>query len=116
MLIPNSLVHRQCVNQPTYCRNQPASNSTNPLNYAICMLLQAVIIGTANLPTSEAGRFIADSAAEFAGEGYPQRLAGSAAEKAADKARQAAIKIAERAREAAGRCACMVPYRCPSTY
>eukprot|EP00891_Asterochloris_glomerata_P008751 jgi/Astpho2/8751/fgenesh1_pg.00128_%23_39_t len=77
---------------------------------------QAVIIGTANLPTSEAGRFIADSAAEFAGEGYPQSLAGSAAEKAADKARQAAIKIAERAREAAGRCACMVPYRCPSTY
>ncbi len=114
MLIANSLVHRQCVNQPTYRRNQPASNSTNPLNCAICMLLQAVIIGTANLPTSEAGRFIADSAAEFAGEGYPQSLAGSATE-AADKARQAAIKIAERAREAAGRCACMVPYRCPST-
>ena len=67
------------------------------------MLLQAVVISAAGMGTDEAGRFIADSAAEFAGEGYPQSLANSAAE-AAERARQAAIRIAERAREAASRC------------
>ena len=71
------------------------------------MLLQAVIISAASTATTdEAGRFIADSAAEFGGEGYPQSLAGSAAE-AAEKARQAAIRVAQRAREAASRCACI---------
>ena len=82
----------------------------HPSNCALCMLLQAVVISAANTPTGESGRFIADSAAEFAGEGYPQSLAGSAAE-AAERARQAAIRIAERAREAARRWACMVLHR-----